>query len=206
MGKWCVESYPKSDRSSLPTVESRKILPVCSSLAEHLLLEGQMQEPRHDEARIMLCPRDLGAITREIQGTCRRHSCSHTGQSTQVTAVKDGANGLGLARWVGGWVGEDLNPARVRDAVASLFILFVKVGNEGKESGGVLPLPMRPGEPGQGSPSLSLPVLPIALFICYPARTFLPDFPFCLLSPLPISSLHLCLPSLSSPPGTSRST
>lgn len=52
---------------------------------------------------IVLCPRDLGAITREIQGTCRRHSCSHTGQSTQVTAVKDGAHGLGLARWVGGW-------------------------------------------------------------------------------------------------------
>lgn len=108
--------------------------------------------------------------------------------------------------WVGGWVGEDLNPARVRDAVASLFILFAKVGNEGKESSGVLPLPMRPGEPGQGSPSLSLPVLPIALFTCYPARTSLPDFPFCLLSPLPISILHLCLPSLSSPPRTSRPT
>lgn len=41
MGKWDVESYPKSDRSFLPTVEPREILPVCSSLAGYLLLEGQ---------------------------------------------------------------------------------------------------------------------------------------------------------------------
>lgn len=100
MGKWGVESYLKSDRSSLPTVEPRKILSVCSSsLAGHLLLESRFRT----QDMIVLCPRDLGAITREIQGTCRRHSCSHTGQSTQVTAVKDGAHGLGLARWVDGW-------------------------------------------------------------------------------------------------------
>lgn len=137
-----------------------------------------------------------------------RGSVGGTAAATQASPLKSlhlRMELTGLA-WPGGWVGEDLNPARVRDAVASLFILFAKVGNEGKESGGVLPLPMRPGEPRQGSPSLSLPVLPIVLFTCYPARTSLPDFPFCLLSPLPISILHLCLPSLSSPPGTSRST
>lgn len=105
---------------------------------------------------------------------------------------------MGLA-WPGGWVGENLNPARVRDAVGSLFILFAKLGNEGKESGGVqdkAPLPHPSLFPLPSSPD-SLHRLPFLTS----HSAFCPHFPF-----LAVISASLPWPPLLGLPGPPRSS